>query len=86
VKMSGKDAAAAPVAAAAAETGAPGARLRDRLRVVRQACRQVFGIPDYERYLAHMAAHHAGDPVLSRREFFARSIDRKYGKSGPRCC
>jgi uncharacterized short protein YbdD (DUF466 family) len=86
VKTGGKDAAAAPVAAAAARTDAPDARLRDRLRVVRQACRQIFGIPDYERYLAHMAAHHAGDPVLSRREFFARSIDRKYSKSGPRCC
>jgi uncharacterized short protein YbdD (DUF466 family) len=86
VKTGGKDAAAAPVAAAAAGTDAPEARLRDRLRAVRQACRQVFGIPDYERYLAHMAAHHAGEPVLSRREFFARSIDRKYGKSGPRCC
>jgi len=86
VKTIGKDAAAAAVAAAAAGTYTPDARLRDRLRVVRQACRQVFGIPDYERYLAHMAAHHAGEPMLSRREFFARSIDRKYGKSGPRCC
>jgi uncharacterized short protein YbdD (DUF466 family) len=81
VKTTGKDA-----AVAVPDTGAPDARLRDRLRVVRQACRQVFGIPDYERYLAHMAAHHAGESVLSRREFFARSIDRKYGKSGPRCC
>ena len=86
MKTIGKDAAAAPVAAAAAGAGAPDARLRDRVRALRQACRQVFGIPDYERYLAHMTAHHAGEPVLSRREFFAHSIDRKYGKSGPRCC
>ena len=86
MKTRGKDAAAAPAAATAAGTHAPDARLRDRLRIVRQACRQVFGIPDYERYLAHMAAHHGGEPVLSRREFFARSIDAKYGKSGPRCC
>jgi uncharacterized short protein YbdD (DUF466 family) len=46
----------------------------------------MFGIPDYERYLAHVAVHHPGEPVLSWREFFDRSIDRKYGKSGPRCC
>lgn len=84
MKTISKDAAADPVAAAPA--GAPYARVRDRVRAVRQACRQVFGIPDYERYLAHMAAHHAEEPVLSRREFFAQSIDRKYGKSGPRCC
>lgn len=53
---------------------------------VRQVCRQLFGIPDYERYLAHAAAHHPGEPVLSRREFYAQAIERKYGKSGPRCC
>jgi len=86
VKTRTKPAAAATVAAAPAEGIAPDARLRDRMRRVRQACRQIFGIPDYERYLAHMAAQHAGEPILSRREFFARSIDRKYGKSGPRCC
>jgi uncharacterized short protein YbdD (DUF466 family) len=85
VKTIGRNAAAAP-AAAAIGTGAPEAGFRDRLRAARQACRQVFGIPDYERYLEHMALHHAGQPVLSRREFFARSIDAKYGKSGPRCC
>jgi uncharacterized short protein YbdD (DUF466 family) len=73
--------AAAPVSSPVA-AGAANARLR----CLGQAWRQVFGIPDYERYLEHMAAHHAGEPVLGRREFFARAIDRKYGKSGPRCC
>jgi uncharacterized short protein YbdD (DUF466 family) len=58
----------------------------DRVRGIRQVCRQLFGIPDYERYLAHAAAHHPGAPVLSRRDFCARAIERKYGKSGPRCC
>jgi uncharacterized short protein YbdD (DUF466 family) len=86
VKTDGKNAAAAPLAAALADADAPNARLRNRARAVRQACRQIFGIPDYERYLAHMAAQHPDLPVLSRREFFARAIDRKYGKSGPRCC
>jgi uncharacterized short protein YbdD (DUF466 family) len=68
------------------EARVPPPRLRDRLNAARGVCRQVFGIPDYEQYLAHMAAHHPGEAILSRREFFARSIDRKYGKSGPRCC
>ena len=80
------------VSPSAGDTGAPAAadaapgRLRDRVRTLRQACRQIVGIPDYERYVEHMAKHHAGDPVLSRDEFFARSIDRKYGRNGPRCC
>jgi uncharacterized short protein YbdD (DUF466 family) len=58
----------------------------EKLLGVRQACRQMFGIPDYERYLAHAATRHPDLPVLSRREFYARAIEHKYGKSGPRCC
>ncbi len=58
----------------------------DKAHGIRQVCRQLFGIPDYERYVAHAQAHHPDVPVLSRREFFAQAIDRKYGKSGPRCC
>lgn len=61
-------------------------RLLDRFHAVRQGYLQVFGIPDYERYVAHMASHHPGEAVLSRREFYRRAIDRKYGRSGPRCC
>ena len=55
-------------------------------RGIVRVCRQVFGIPDYERYVAHTAARHPGAPVLSRREFCAKAIERKYGKNGPRCC
>ncbi|HTP48999.1 MAG TPA: YbdD/YjiX family protein [Casimicrobiaceae bacterium] len=62
------------------------AGFRERLVELRRACRQLIGIPDYESYLTHMAERHPGEPVLSRREFCARAIDRKYGKGGPRCC
>jgi uncharacterized short protein YbdD (DUF466 family) len=62
------------------------ARLLERARALRQAYLQVFGIPDYEGYVAHMAVRHPGLPVPSRREFFAQAIDRKYAKNGPRCC
>jgi uncharacterized short protein YbdD (DUF466 family) len=78
--------AATSIGAASVPTISPGRRWAERVRALRQACRQLFGIPDYERYLAHVAEHHAGETVLSRRDFFIRSIDRKYGKSGPRCC
>ena len=68
------------------DSGALRTRLLDLAHAVRQAYLHLFGIPDYERYAAHLASHHPGDPVLSRREFYARSIDRKYCRSGPRCC
>jgi uncharacterized short protein YbdD (DUF466 family) len=62
------------------------ARLAAALHDVRQAYLHVFGIPDYERYLVHMARAHPGESPLSRREFCAHAIDRKYSRNGPRCC
>jgi len=80
----------APVARAQAiycsNGGTLAARLRAHARVIRQSWLQIFGIPDYERYLDHRAAHHPDTAVLSRREFFAQTIDRKYCRSGSRCC
>jgi len=60
--------------------------LRDRARSLCSACRQVFGMPDYERYLSHAAQRHPGAPVLTRSDFFVQAIERKYGKGGARCC
>jgi uncharacterized short protein YbdD (DUF466 family) len=79
------------------ERDAPGVRDQDeaaapslaaRWRSVCGACRQVLGMPDYERYLAHAAATHPGAPVLTREEYSKRAIDRRYGGSGGgmRCC
>lgn len=62
------------------------ARIRNRLDALRRAYVQLIGIPDYEGYLSHMAQSHPGEPVLSRKAFCARAIDRKYGVGGPRCC
>ena len=53
---------------------------------VLQVCRQVLGIPDFERYLEHRRTHHPGEPLLSEREFHARAIDRRYGAGRPGCC
>jgi uncharacterized short protein YbdD (DUF466 family) len=60
--------------------------IRARARSLCSACRQVFGMPDYERYLAHAAERHPGVPVLTRNDFFVQAIERKYGKGGARCC
>jgi uncharacterized short protein YbdD (DUF466 family) len=78
------NAVASPAAGTAPASGRAG--FLNRLRAARQVCRQVFGIPDYERYLAHAAARHPGRPVLSRGAYCARAIEHKYGKGGQRCC
>ncbi len=74
------------LANAAAVSNALGTQLSELARTMRGACAQMFGIPDYERYIEHMASRHPCDPLMSRREFFIWSIDRKYCCNGPRCC
>jgi uncharacterized short protein YbdD (DUF466 family) len=74
-------AADAPRASGTART-----RLLELARAVRQVYLQVLGIPDYERYAAHMALHHPGEPMLTQRQFFAWAMDRKYRRGGQRCC
>jgi uncharacterized short protein YbdD (DUF466 family) len=74
------------------KTQLPGQLIRLRSRLIetagqmRRAYLQIFGIPDYEHYLAHVAAHHPGEVPLSRRDFSARAIERKYSRAGPKCC
>jgi uncharacterized short protein YbdD (DUF466 family) len=83
------------LAAAASQSSAPAtgdgagalrARVGALVRDVRRGYLQLFGIADYERYLAHHRARHPDTEPLSRQHFHARAIDRKYCRSGPRCC
>jgi uncharacterized short protein YbdD (DUF466 family) len=56
--------------------------IRDAANVIRR----VIGVPDYDRYLAHVQAHHPDARPLSRDEFIRqRQVDR-YSKPGARCC
>jgi uncharacterized short protein YbdD (DUF466 family) len=58
-----------------------------RWRALCTTCRQIFGIPDYDAYLAHAATRHPDARVLTRDEYFAQAIERRYGGRGPgRCC
>ena len=66
--------------------GSARSRLLGRLRRLAASCRQVIGIPDFERYLAHMRAQHPGEPALTEREFHARAVERRYGAGRPGCC
>jgi uncharacterized short protein YbdD (DUF466 family) len=75
------------VSAVPERAGVAAAEGSPRWRAICATCRQIFGIPDYEVYLAHAAARHPGARVLTREEYFAQAIERRYGGSGPgRCC
>jgi uncharacterized short protein YbdD (DUF466 family) len=59
---------------------------RARLRPPAAAARAMLGAPDYDRYLAHMRAHHPGSPVLARWEYTRHRLDARYSRPGARCC
>lgn len=61
-------------------------RLRHRVAAAAAALRRVLGVPDYERYLAHMRRHHPAEPLLSADEFARDFLERRYNRPGSRCC
>lgn len=53
------------------------------------AARMLVGVPPYESYVAHMQAHHPGEKILTRVEFFRDRQNARFGvggKGGFRCC
>ena len=57
-------------------------------RIERAACvvRRVIGVPDYERYVAHLQAHHPGATPMTPEEFTQDRLVNRYNKPGTRCC
>jgi len=52
---------------------------------VNGACR-VIGVPDYDRYVAHVHANHPGVEPMSQDEFVHQRMVDKYTRPGGRCC
>ena len=48
--------------------------------------RAFVGVPDYEAYLAHWRAHHAGQPPLDRAAFVRDRQAARYARGRSRCC
>ena len=60
-------------------------RLKQALQRLWRGIRRLSGDDAYERYLAHCAACHKDASRLSRREFFLRREQQKWGGI-KRCC
>ena len=62
----------------------------DRLRAVwtllAQTGRLIVGVPDYDRYLAHVQRMHPDATPMSREAFFANRLQARYGRGASRCC
>jgi uncharacterized short protein YbdD (DUF466 family) len=55
---------------------------------VAETARLMVGVPDYETYVAHRAAKHPGQPVMTYEEFFRERQSARYdvGKGRLRGC
>ncbi|MFL5577339.1 MAG: YbdD/YjiX family protein [Gemmatimonadaceae bacterium] len=56
------------------------------LRRAGRALRDVLGVPDYGRYVAHLEERHPGARPMSRDEFVAARLRARYERPGSRCC
>jgi uncharacterized short protein YbdD (DUF466 family) len=59
--------------------------ISERLRRIAAIVRRILGVPDYERYLAHVRVAHPGQPPMSEEEFFRERLEGR-AKPGSRCC
>lgn len=57
-----------------------------RLHAVARVARSVLGVPDYERYLAHVRANHPNATPLTHDEFARERLEVRYSRPGARCC
>jgi uncharacterized short protein YbdD (DUF466 family) len=62
--------------------------MRLPLLLVKAACvvRRVIGVPDYERYVAHMRRCHPDATPLPHDAFMRDVLVRRYERPGARCC
>jgi uncharacterized short protein YbdD (DUF466 family) len=51
-----------------------------------RACRKIFGVPEYDAYLAHFRTAHPGEVPLNRGDFLAWALERKHAGTAARCC
>ncbi len=63
--------------------------LRKGWNLAARTARLMVGVPDYDTYVAHHAAHHPDAQLMTRAAFHRNRVDRRYGGSPdrvPRCC
>jgi uncharacterized short protein YbdD (DUF466 family) len=59
---------------------------RDRVERVAKVVRRIIGVPDYDRYVAHVQSHYPETTPMCRRDFERQRVTDKYSRPGGRCC
>ena len=62
------------------------AQMSAALRRVAAVVRRVVGVPDYDRYVAHVRECHPGTEPMTHRQFEESRLYDKYSRPGQRCC
>ena len=62
------------------------AMIRRRLGALAKVVRFIIGVPDYERYVAHLGSAHPGCAPISREAFMRERLEARYNRPGSRCC
>jgi len=60
--------------------------IKERVNRVADVVRRIIGVPDYDRYLAHVSSHHPGCTPMTREEFTEQRLADRYSRPGNRCC
>jgi len=68
------------------ETFARGIPWRERLRAAASVVKRLAGMPDYDRYLAHLRESHPERPVPTEREYYQEFVKGRYEDGSSRCC
>lgn len=58
----------------------------EALERIAKVVRRVIGVPDYESYLAHLAARHPHEVPMTREAFARDALLRRHSRPGSRCC
>ena len=61
-------------------------RARLTLQAIGRALRTIAGVPDYDRYVAHMRRRHPGARALSPAELLALRQRERFERPGGKCC
>jgi uncharacterized short protein YbdD (DUF466 family) len=64
----------------------PLSTFREKLERAAAVVRRIIGVPDYDTYVAHINACHAGTVPMTREEFVKSRMEDKYSRPGQRCC
>lgn len=59
---------------------------RQRVETAAAVLRRIMGVPDYDRYVAHVRAHHPGVEPMCRKDFEQQRVQDRYSRPGARCC